>query len=113
MPLRPLKSGYCGMLIQLALWLAYGIGGNTFGRGLHLRCVMAICRCRKCGPPKGLVKDHPHHHTIVAATELPVFCGRASCMNPPVVWLTEKEHQRYQAGQRVFTCGRRKGVVLA
>jgi hypothetical protein len=34
-------------------------------------------------------------------------------MNPPVIWLTEKEHERYQAGERVFNCGRRKGVVLA
>ena len=31
----------------------------------------------------------------------------------PVIWLTEKEHGRYLAGERVFTCGRRKGVVVA
>jgi len=72
---------------------------------------MAVCRCRECGPPKGLVRVHLHRHNI-ANIEPPVFCGRTSCMKPAVIWLTDNEHERYGSGERVFTCGRRK-VVLA
>ena len=72
---------------------------------------MAVCRCRECGPPKGLIRYHLHRHDI-AKIEPPLFCGRTSCMKPAVVWLTDKEHSRYRSGERMFTCGRRK-VVLA
>ena len=72
---------------------------------------MAVCRCRKCGPPKGLVQDHPHRHDV-AKIEPTVFCACSSCLNPAVIWLTEEEEERYRLGARTFTCGRRKDVVL-
>jgi len=71
---------------------------------------VAVCRCRECGPPKGLIREHLHRHDTVKI-EPPLFCGRASCMKPGVVWLTDKEHDRYRSGERVFTCGRRKVVL--
>jgi hypothetical protein len=73
---------------------------------------MAVGRCQKCGPRKALVKDYAHRHDV-AKTERPAFCGRNSCMNPAVIWLSDKEQERYHSGERIFTCRRLKGVVLA
>lgn len=59
---------------------------------------MALCRCKNHRPPEKYIQSaSPLGYPLTSSV-----CGRPTCMEPGLIWLTKDEFEQYKAGSRIF-----------
>ena len=72
---------------------------------------MALARCEKCGRPTGLRNEYIRLAPAVGYPDTGLLCGRPTCINPAIVWLTVAESNLYRNGHRLFALSTRAKEV--
>lgn len=63
---------------------------------------MALVRCDMHRRWRGIKHRYVGNVRPVGFPQTAVICGRPVCEEPGLVWLTQRELDAYQGGQRVF-----------
>lgn len=63
---------------------------------------MALVRCDRHGTIRGIKHKYVGRMHPVGFPNTAAICGRLGCEEPGLVWLTQRELDAYQGGQRVF-----------
>lgn len=63
---------------------------------------MALVRCNIHGQPRGRSRTYVRSVRPIGYPDTAAICGLSGCEEPGMIWLEQKESDRYDAGQRVF-----------